>query len=149
MLNISEYLKTGALDGLRVGADLLLFAERMGEIRESEKQYFNPSDSTEGFSIFRQGVEYMFIDYQLYGINIDVVDSQFCLNPNFALSNHTPLSVMLAYLAIEGIDWNFYSKDTFDKIVALRLISGVKLTYQYNEDNELVLTSFYSYARMK
>lgn len=149
MLNISEYLKTGALDGLRVGADLLLFAERMGEIRESEKQYFNPSDSTEGFSIFRQGVEYMFIDYQLYGINIDVVDSQFCLSSNFALSNHTPLSVMLAYLAIEGIDWNFYSKDTFDKIVALRLISGVKLTYQYNEDNELVLTSFYSYARMK
>lgn len=148
MLNISQYLKTGMLSELKVGASLLTFTQRMGDIMEHEKQYFNPSDSTEGFSVFRQGVEYMFIDYQLYGITIDVVDNEFCLNPNFGLTNHTPLSVMLAYFTLEGIDWSFYSKDTYDKIIAVRLASGVKLTYQYNEDHELVLTSFYNYARM-
>lgn len=149
MLNISDYLKTGSLNGLRVGSSLLVVEEKLGELDSNEKIYFDPSDRTAGFSIYREGVEYMFIDYQLYGINIDITNNQFCLNAHFQLSNHTPLSVMLAYLTLQNIEWSFYSKDTYDKSLAIQLVSGVKLSYQYNEDNELVLTSFYNYARIR
>ena len=148
MLDITEYIQTGFLNGLKVGANKMMVEDVLGEIKEDEKMYFDSSDTTAGYSVYRDGVEYMFIDYKLYGINIDMIDGHFCLDSQYQLSTHTPLAVLIAYLTFQKIDWSFYSKDTYDKILAIQLDSGVKFTYQYNEENELVLTAFYSYARI-
>ena len=149
MLDISKYIETGSINNLKVGATLIRVEEELGEIQDYEKMYFDTSDPTAGFSIYRDGIEYMFIDYKLYGINIDMVDNQFCLNPFYQSSPHTPLSVLLAFLTYKDLEWSFYSKDTYDKTLAIQLESGVKFSYQYNEDNELVLIGFYSYAKIK
>lgn len=149
MIDLAEFIQKGRYNGLKPGDGFAIVEEQIGEIANEERWYFEANDPKAGFSVLRSGIEWQFMDGELYGIQIDVVDGMFCLNKGYQLGNHTPISVLLAYLDWAGIDWSFYSKDTFGKQLAIQMASGVKCTYEYNEYNELVLTSFYLFKRIK
>ena len=148
MTDLAGFIKTGKLFGLTPGVGFALAEERLGTITEEERWYFEANDPSAGFAVSRSGIEWQFIDGSLYGIQIDIVDGEFCLNKGYSLGNHLPLTVLIAYLDWAELDWSFYSKDTYAKQLAIQLASGVKITYQYNEDNELVLTSLYHFGKL-
>jgi len=145
MTDITFFLTTAEIDGIKVGISLNEYTLQQGLIEDKDKHYYDNDNPEYGFSYFEQGIEFIFIQNILNVISIDASGTELILLSKYNVNCYTNLEKMLLFLEILDIEWKFLEKHTFNQQLVIKTLAGVQLSFTYDKGHGFMLSKIQSY----
>jgi hypothetical protein len=145
MLDITTFLKTATINGIRVGRSLEEYMAEFGAINEDNRHYYSQEEPLYGFSYFENGIEFMFVEGTLSTISLSASGSELTILSKHSINYYTNLEKMLSFLELVGIEWEFLSKYTFRQQLLIQTKIGVQLSFTYDKEHGMLLSKIQRY----
>jgi hypothetical protein len=145
MLDITKFLKTAQINGIKVGLTIEEYITKFGAINDNKKHYYYHDDPLYGFSYFENGVELMFVEGILDTISINSSGTELTILSKYNINCYTDLEKMLFFLEHLDVEWEFLSKHTFQQQLLVQTKTGVQLSFTYDKGHGIMLSKIQRY----